>query len=147
MDSPKPPGKPRWYLRWFSPLRWRFWVVVFPLIPVTVGVVLFAWPGLVFEWKINDEWFIARSHDSALKSKYGFPSDVTRDYTYLAAGPFWLKKSQFIWKDESRVRPNPARFYTRDEPDSWRLFYETDNLYLWFAIQKAWSGPFAPFGR
>src|SRR5436190_24215460 len=77
MDNPEPPRRPRWFVRWLSPLRWRFWTIVFPALLFVTLVGLFTWPGLVYDWKFSDKWGLTRSINN------NFDADIAT----LQAGP------------------------------------------------------------
>src|SRR5262245_22451936 len=94
MDSPEPPRKPRWFVRWFSPLRWRFWLLTLPLLNILVVAFLFSWPGLIFEWKLSKYYFVERG-------PLGTEAwELTKDDLAVArVGPFQIEKWIMVGKE------------------------------------------------
>jgi len=136
MDNPVPPQKPRWVVRWFSPLRWRFWVLVFPLLAILVLLFLFAWPGLVYEWSIAKGWGIRRHHYNA---RFDIPLGFTIDRVELEAGPFHVAKLGYTYAGEAPADRASKGFSTQDEPSYWVLDYESYNLKVRVVVNKEWS--------
>ena len=136
MDNPDTAQKPRWFVRWFSPLRWRLWVLVFPLLNVLAVWFLFACPGLEYDWRINDSWYIFRSTE---KFDENLPSDLTVDYVQLEAGPLRVEKFGYTYAGGLLAWRSSRGFSTRDEPNSWVLEYGSYNLNVTVVVNKEWS--------
>ena len=125
MDGPPIVPKFRRFLRWLSPLRFRFWLGTVPALFILTFSLLSCWPGLVYEWKINNEWYIARSTLKASDAENDIRNDVEIDSTILRIGPLKVDKSSFTWKYPPEIESRG--FYTADRSETWTIGYQKKN--------------------
>ena len=88
MDNPVPPQKPRWVVRWFSPLRWRFWILLLgvPGVLFAAILILMTWPGLAFDWTLSESLFFRRDGNVAALRVGAFRIWILAPYRALCGG-------------------------------------------------------------
>jgi hypothetical protein len=144
MDNTESPHKPRWFARWFSPLRWRFWAIVLPLLLIATSAVLLAWPRLVYDWRINDHWYLKRSFETFRDGEdndfvhvlYVSEGQRSRDTAILRAGALIIWKLEIEWSDESHILHHRGAFYANPRPDRWEAGYASKPFSMAIEIAK-----------
>jgi hypothetical protein len=132
--DPDAPQKPRWFVRWFSPLRWRSWACTFPLLIILTGAFLFCWPGLNYSWAYNERWRMERVVLTQLRA----PDGVGLDVACLEAGPLELSKRAQFGPDFFAPVRSPSGFFARNEPRYTYFGYGNAHIELRVLLDKNW---------
>jgi hypothetical protein len=133
MDSIEQLRKPRWFVRWFSPLRWRFWTLTFPLLTTAAISILFTWPGLTLECRFGGNWFLKREMETW--SYKGM--ELTWDVATLRAGPIQFEKVT-MQPTRYTIMREPDGFFTGDEPTRWGAGYRKGDTTLQLTHYLDW---------
>jgi hypothetical protein len=132
MDNPEQPRQPRWFVRWLSPLRWRFWTLTLPALGIVILAILFWWPGLTFRWRVNDSCYLVREDVIWGKKDAAFGGGW--NWSELRAGPLALFKADYLGADG----PGGERgFVKRHSPASWRFDYLWESGDIGFSVARS----------
>jgi hypothetical protein len=135
MDSTEQLRKPRWFVRWMSPLQWRFWTVTLPTLFILIISVLFTWPGLEFKFQIGDEWLLQRSRGVALA---GHGHADYMDQEVFRAGPLEIAGLTFKDGRLPMLSLVPRGFYTLNDPCYWAFGYSDADSVKELTFEKDW---------
>jgi hypothetical protein len=135
MDNPEQPRKPRWFVRWFSPLRWGFWTLTLPALSILTISILFTWPGLEYSWKLDDRWLIQR-RQSAFHHRDG--RYVEGDEANLRTGPLEIERSAFAVDGKLYAPLSVEGFYARNDTSMWLIGYNCLAFHASASFDKFW---------